>query len=72
MSKNKTLKLGDVLYIPQLEQLIEVLGAGENQGELLYWTDEYPEEVNTTKCRVMSSWIAFKHGIKLTNVRGEK
>lgn len=71
MSKNKELKLGDILYIPQLDQLIEVLG-GDNDGNLMYWTDQYPKEVLTNKCRIMSPWIAFRHGIKLTNVRKRK
>ncbi len=63
-----TIKVGDIIVIDKIDQVIEIVGCLPEEGKLHYWTDEDPKQVGTKKCKVMDAWIAFRLGTRLTNV----
>lgn len=64
----KNIKVGDVIWIDKIGQQIEVLGPGYKLGSVNYWSDRYPEEVGTVKCRVMATWIVAELGVRVGRV----
>lgn len=59
------LKVGDIVWIEPLNQLVEILGCLPNEGKIHYWTSANPGQAETRRCSEMSAWIAFRHGVKL-------
>jgi hypothetical protein len=62
----KSIKAGDVLWMDKFGELINVVFCADRPTPLIYyWSDAYPEEAGTKKCRYADAWIIFKYGVKV-------
>lgn len=68
MKQIEEIKVGDVIVMHEMDEVIEILTCQVDKGIVQYWSDRYPDEIGTKNCRIASSWIIFRHGEIIGNV----
>lgn len=69
----KTIYTGDIIFVgAPFYELIEVREIIKEKAQILYWSDKYPREVETRRCRMADAWVIFKLGQRLGSTNTPK